>query len=164
MYVVEADPGYAYTAPSYRTLTDVETGDMYLRIGEADAAITAYQAHLEKLPNDPPVMRSLGLALLAAGRAGEAVEWIDAAYATDPALAGHPVGAGVFGADDEFRSNLELAGAYANRVKTAPAWLTLAVLFQAGGRTQDAGIMIGRAAASGLDAAVADRFRLALGS
>jgi tetratricopeptide (TPR) repeat protein len=139
-------------------------GDLYLRTGDANAAITAYQAHLEKSPNDPPVMRSLGLALLAAGRASEAVEWVDAAYATDPGLAGHPVGSGAFGADDEYRSTLEFAGAYANRVKTAPAWLTLAVLMQAGGRTLDASIMIGRAAASGLDAVVADRFRLALGS
>lgn len=165
VYVVDPTPTHVYTpAPTFRTLSDLEMGDMYLRTGDADAAITAYQAHLEKVPNDPPVMRSLGLALLSAGRAGEAVEWIDAAYRHDPGLADAPVRRGAFGADDEYRSNLELAGAYANRVKTAPAWLTLAVLMQAGGRYEDASTMIGRAAASGLDPAVADRFRLALRS
>lgn len=137
-------------AAPYRALTNAELGDTYLRAGDAQAAIAAYRMHLDQYPSDAVVIRSLGLALLTEGRADEAAESIDAAYRTDPTLASQPVNTGMFQSPDEFRINLELATAYANRARSAPAWLTVSVLLQGDGNAVQAEMMLDRAVAAGL--------------
>lgn len=133
-----------------RPLNNAELGDIYLRNGDAQAAIAAYRMHLDEFPSDTFAMRSLGMALLAEGRAGEASEQIDAAYRSNPGLADQPARPDMFASPDEFRVNLDLAAAYANRVKDAPSWLTVAVLLQADGNTVQAEMMLDRAVAGGL--------------
>lgn len=145
-----------------RPLTNAELGDVYLRNGDAQAAIAAYRMHLDEFPSDAFAVRSLGMALLAEGRAGEASEQIDAAYRSNPGLADQPVQPGIFPSGDEFRVNLELATAYANRVKDAPSWLTVAVLLQADGNAAQAEMMLDRAVAGGMAEEVSVPLRRAL--
>lgn len=149
--------------PPARALTNAELGDLYLRTGDAAAAIAAYRLHLDAYPSDAMVRRSLGVALLSAGRADEAVEEIASAYAGGPWLADEPIRPEAFAqGTDDLALNIELASAYANRVKSAPAWLTAAVLLQGGGRGDMALLMLDRADEAGLDAEVSGRLRAAL--
>ncbi len=147
---------------TYRAMNNAELGDLYLRSGDAKAAISAYQMHLEEHPSDSLARRALGLALLSDGRAAEAAESIAAAYATDPGLADRPFTTGAFASAEEFRTNLELASAYANRVKDAPAWLMVAALLQADGNAVQAEMMLDRAVNAGLVQEISVPLRRAL--
>lgn len=148
---------------STRVLSGAELGDIYLRTGDAQAAIAAYQEHLASFPSDAPVRRSLGLALLCAGRAEEAAESVLQAYTVAPWLADEPISPGAFaqGAED-LVLNIELASAYANRVKSAPGWLLVGVLMQANGQGDLGVLMLDRADGAGLDPGVSSPLRAAM--
>lgn len=146
------------------SLTAVERAGLLMRAGEPEAAVAAYREHLEKSPDDASAMRSLAVALLAAKDPQVAAAVMALAYRTDPSLAERPIDA--LALPEGFRDLRKLvqrASVYANKSGGASAWLSLAVLMQGEGRPELAARMIDRAAKAGLDSALVERFRLALG-
>jgi len=156
--------------PEYQAMTEAvtpsdnrELGDVYLMAGDAKAAATAYRAHLAENPDDAQAMRGLGLALLDLNQLTEAVAMVGMAYRASPELADSPVPVVAFGGTArEMRENLRRASLYANQTRSASAWLTLAVLMQAEGRSAVARTMLDRARAAGLDESVYRRMQSAL--
>jgi hypothetical protein len=157
-------PGYNTPAPQPQPeptppLTSRELGDLALKIGEPEAAIDAYRKHLDAHPDDPEVMRRLGMAMIDARNVREGVAMVALAYRTDPRLCERPVPADLLGeARADLRTAVNRVSIYANNTDLASAWLTMAVLVQSEGRTDVARRMAERARTSGLDEALALRF------
>lgn len=144
--------------------TEKERADSLLAAGAPDLAVAAYKAHLNANPGDAAAMRGLGLALIADAQLQDGVAMVALAYKTDPALAADPIQDGLFGSDRELRSMVERVSIFSNRSKLPSAWLTLAALMQAEGRTQLAARMVDRARQAGLEAGLAQQMQAALGS
>ena len=107
-------------------------------------------------------MRGLGLSLIDAGQVADGVAVIGMAYRSDSTLALSPVADDAYGKSTRFRSNLNRISAYANREKSASAWLALAALMQAEGRNERAAAMVQRAKEAGLEDQVAQEMTAAL--
>jgi len=148
--------------PAPAPVTAQDRAAAKLRFGDAKGAVAAYQAILKKEPHDAQSMRALGLSLIDAGRTGDGVAVIALAYRSDTTLAGTPVDPGAFGKSGELRSNLNRVSSYANREKSASAWLALAVLMQAEGRPRQAMAMIERAKTAGLEDQIVQEMTAAL--
>ncbi len=161
----QLSPGYAPPIPEPEpvVLTLEERAGLELGYGDAERAIALYREHLEADPEDMGAVRGLGVALLAADRPEDAIATIRYAYVTDPSLANDPMGTWI-GGDDvrEVRALVNRAVRHANRVESASAWLTVAVLMQAEGRVGPGEKMLERAAELGLDLEVARAMRGAL--
>ena len=165
------DPAFTTPPPPAPSMTetpppsnDRELGDVYLRAGDTAAAIKAYRAYLVLNRFDAIAMRSLGLALIDQGDISEGVAMVSMAYRTDPLIGGEPVPIDVFeGGASGMRRNLERVSVFANRVRSASAWLTLAAMMQSEGRTDVALTMVQRASAAGLDKNIAGPLTAALG-
>lgn len=145
-----------------RELTPLERAALLLQTGESNQAVTAYQAYLKSNPRDSAATRALGLSLIDLGQVTEGVALIGMAYRSDATLALSPLSDDVYGRASRFRSNLGRISNYANREKSASAWLTLAVLMQAEGRDDRAATMITRAQEAGLEDQVVQEMRNAL--
>jgi hypothetical protein len=145
-------------------LTGRELADALLHWDEPERAIAAYQVHLAENPDDSEALRMLGMALIDARRIPEGVAAIALAHERHPELAHSPVPMDVFGPPEDLRRNLNRVSVHANRVNTASAWLALAVLMQAEGRTRPAAAMLARAEESGLSDEVAREMRSVVGS
>ena len=165
------DPALAYQPPApveaaptepVDAVTDRELADLYLRAGDTREAIAMYRRHLERYPSDAEAMRSLGIALLADNDVKEGVAVIGMAYRTDPRLAADPIPRDLFESATELRRAVSKVSVYANRVETGSAWLALAALMQAEGRTGQARTMVERARAAGLEAEVTDTMLIEL--
>ena len=169
-YAPAMSPAPAAPAPTYQATpqpvtpsNDRELGDTYMQAGDTQAATKAYRQHLAAHPKDALAMRGLATALIEQSEFRDGAAMMSLAYNTDPSLSTAPLGPGVYsGGAAELRDNVTRVSLYANRVKTPSAWLTLAVLMQAEGRTAVARSAIDKAEAAGLDRAVADRFRSSL--
>jgi hypothetical protein len=133
-----------------------------LKFGDSKAAIVAYQSIVKSYPNDSESLRALGLSLIDNGQVGDGVAIIGMAYRADATLAANPIPRDVYGKATNLRNNLTRVSSYANREKSASAWLTLAVLMQAEGRTQPALTMVERAQAAGLEQQIAQELISAL--
>ncbi len=144
--------------------TDLERADALLAAGVPEQAIAAYKAHLNDNPGDAYAMRGLGLALIADAQFQDGVAMVAMAYKTDPALAADPIPAELFGTSAALRTMVERVSIFSNRSRLPSAWLTLAALMQAEGRTQLAVRMIERARQAGLEAGLAQQMQAALGS
>lgn len=144
-----------------RPLTALEHAEQMLKAGESKAAVAAYQAYLKTQPLDSAATRALGLSLIENGQVGDGVSVIGMAYRSDSTLAATPVDDEVFGSSSRLRTNVGRVSRYANREKSASAWLALAVLMQAEGRVDRARAMIARAKDAGLEVNVVDEMNAA---
>jgi hypothetical protein len=156
-------PAASVEPPQPPPMTKRELGDAYLYWDEPDQAIAAYQDHLSEKPEDMAALRMLGLALIDGGRLQEGIATIGLAYERDPQLAGLPLPDQLFGSTDDLRRNLTRVSVHANRVNTASAWLTLALLMQIERRPIPAARMLERAEQAGLSPEVVGPMRAALG-
>lgn len=146
-----------------RPLTPLEIADAHLQTGRTADAMKGYEAYLDEHPEDAGALRSLGIAMVIDGQLKEGVATIAHAYRTDPALADRPMRAVSFPRGEGGLHRLvSTTVRHAHEVKSASSWLAVGVLMQAQGRPGQAGKMIARAEAAGLEAAVADRLELAL--
>jgi len=143
-------------------MTAQEHAASLLRYGDARAAISAYQAILKQQPRDAESMRALGLALIDNGQTGDGIAVMGMAYRDDSTLAAYPVPREMFGKHSRLRGNLNRVSTYANREKSASAWLTLAALMQAEGRYGQALAMVDRAKAAGLEEQIVQEMTAAL--
>jgi hypothetical protein len=151
-------------APAAPPPTDAEVAAALLKSGDSSGAIDLYRKHLQDRDDDAEAMRGLGVALLVHGEPEQGVAMISMAYRTNAMLVDAEVSSGdLFKSQGQLRETLRGAVSFANKIKSASAWLTVAVLMQAEGRDGDALRMIDRAADLGLDAALVKRFRTALG-
>lgn len=146
-----------------RPMTPVEHAAALLYSGDAKGAAAAYKVHLASNPLDAGALRGLGLSLIEAGQVGDGVAVIGMAYRSDSTLAASVVHPETFGRTAKLRSNLNRVSGYANREKSASAWLALAVLMQAEGRNERAAAMVQRAGAAGLEPQVVNEMNAALG-
>lgn len=148
-----------------RELTALERARAYLRADEADKAVTAFRDHLAEDPEDVNAMRSLGLALLDAGRLGDGTAMVALAYRTDAMLARTPVDLEELGLERRRHDRLlSRVLAYAKRTDAGSAHLAGVVLLQAEGKVAGASRVLDRAARAGLDEDIVDAFRRELGT
>lgn len=144
--------------------TDAEIGAALLRSGDASGAVDKYRAYLRDHAADADAMRCLAIALLANGDPDQGVAMMSMAYRTSVALVDQPVADEMlFKSDADLRKAVVKAVNFANKIKSASSWLTVAVLMQAEGRKEHAGRMVDRASDLGLDAALVKKFKTALG-
>ncbi len=145
--------------------TDDQIAASLLRSGNADGAVEKYRAYLRDHADDAGAMRAFAIALLVAGEPEQGVAMMSMAYRTDPTLAEKVLpDEQLFKSDADLRQALQKAVTFANKMKSASSWLTVAVLMQAEGRKDHALRMIDRASGLGLDAALVKRFKTTLGS
>lgn len=160
---VQAAPAPAAEPAEPEPMTNLQLADALLHWDEPERAIGYYQAHLAENPTDAGALRSMGMALIDAGRIPEGVATVMLAHERNPLLARTPVLQDIFGRGEDMRRNLNRVSVHANRVNSASAWLTLAVMMQAEGRTRPAINMVDRAEQVGLGSEIAGALRSALG-
>jgi hypothetical protein len=143
--------------------TDAEIAAALMRSGDAKGAIDKYRIHLRDHADDAEAMRGLAVALIDAAEFEQGVAMMAMAYRTEPTLPDEALAARqLFTKAGDLRTTLQKAVAFANKTKTASAWLTVAVLMQAEGREEPALRMIDRADEIGLDQELVKRFKAAL--
>lgn len=143
--------------------TTLERAEAALAFGYPKEAVLALREHLRDHPTDSRATRLLAMALFEDRRVEEAVAVNAMAYENDPTLAWQRIHPDTFTTDRSLRARVESAVVYANRVKTASAWLFVVTLMQAEGRDAVAAKMLDRAKQLGLKPAVADELALSLG-
>lgn len=139
------------SAAELLTTSDRELGDTYLRLGDPDNAARIYQQHLAKHPGDAEATRSLGVALIVAGRSQEGAEQIGRAYRIDPMLADRPFRTDLLASPAEFKRALDQTTRWATSTNTPDAWLASAALLQADGSSAAARGALDKARAAGLE-------------
>ena len=146
-------------------LTPMERALDRMQLGETDQAITELRTHLAKEPDDARAQRVLALALLEKGRLDDGVATLRQAYRTDPGLANDPIDREELGySESGLRTLVTRAVTYANRVDSGSAWLTVAALMQAEGRTEQARNSLEKARRNGLEADLLGAMKAALQS
>lgn len=145
--------------------TPAEWGRWFLARGDNAQAIARLSEAISADDADAGSQRALALALLREGRLAEGVAMMRSAYENDPSLARDPISADALGqrGERELALLVRRVALYANRVDSASAWLSEAVLMQAQGRDAHARRMIERALESGLDPAIARGFGVEAG-
>lgn len=144
-------------------LTVFEQGVLALYQGDSAEAVAALRQHLRDNPSDTQALRVLALALLDDNKPDDAAAVMASAYRTDPGLATRSIRYGQAGVTEaRLRELLVRAVQHAHRVKSASAWLTVAVLMQAQGRESLALEMLGRAEKAGLSREIADPMKAEL--
>ncbi len=122
-----------------------------LRIGDYEEAVSLLGALAESDPEDETSRRLLVVALVGAGSLDIAAEALLGIHQENPSVASHPLdGPSLVKADTEFRRLLTLAVSRAHRAKTPEAWLLVASMMQAEGRTRVALRQLDRAEQLGL--------------
>jgi len=145
--------------------TDDQIAASLLMSGDAQGAVEKYRVYLRDNAGDAAAMRALAIALVVSGEPEQGVAMMSMAYRTDPTLADKSIpDHQLFRSDADLRLALQKSVTFANKMKSASSWLTVAVLMQAEGRKDHALRMIDRAEGLGLDAALVKRFKTALGS
>ena len=148
-----------------RELTPLERARAFLKADEAEKAVTAFRDHLDEDPEDVNAMRSLGLALLDAGRLADGTAMVALAYRTDAMLARTPVALDELGLERRRHDRLlSRVLAYAKRTDAGSAHLAGVVLLQAEGKVAGASRVLDRAARAGLDEDIVDALRRELGT
>lgn len=151
------------TQPEPEPPTAYETARAWMEAGEAEAAVSWYQAHLDENPTDLEAMREYAAALLEADRFADAVAMMGYVYDLAPGQANRAMDPGLWGGSPlRLRRSVVSAVRFAQRSPSGNAWLLVAVLMQAEGRDGVALRMVDRASDEGLDSAVADRMRARL--
>lgn len=144
--------------------TEAETGAYYLRRGKPAEAVLRFRKHLAQEPGDTDAMRGLAIALLVDGRFAEGHAMMAMAYRENPALADDPIDpTHYFGRARDFERATHRCTIQANRSRLGGAFLTVAVLMQAGGNADGAVRVVGKARGAGLEVEVADALQRALG-
>lgn len=144
-------------------LTAYESARMWLNAGNAEAAVSWFEAHLKEYPTQIGVMREYAVALLQAGRMADAVSMMGYVYDLSPSLANEPLDPGLWGGSaTRMRASVAAAVRHAQRAPSGNAWLTVAVIMQAEGRDAVALRMAERARDEGLSPVIFERLRLRL--
>lgn len=144
-------------------LTAYETARMWLNAGNAEAAVSWFEAHLKEYPTQIGVMREYAVALLQAGRMADAVAMMGYVYDLSPGLANEPLDPGLWGGSaTRMRASVTATVRHAQRASSGNAWLTVAVIMQAEGRDAVALRMAERARDEGLSPVIFERLRLRL--
>lgn len=143
--------------------TPLEVARIGLLIGDLASAEAQYRAHLKDNTEDSVALREFGLVMLEADRVDEGFAAMRKAYRDRPELVGQPLNLAALGFDGaRTRTLMGVVSPQANQLKTASAWLTLAVLLQAQEKDGAALRMIKKADEVGLDQSIADPFRTQL--
>lgn len=158
LYTVAPAPAAPAVTEQPTPSTDKELGETYLAAGYPEVAVKALRQWLAAHAGDVDAMRLLGVALIESGQLQEGASMVAMAYRTDPSLAARPLDSRLFRSREQLREAVRRASIFANRVNSASAWLTVAVLMQAEGRDATARSMIEKARKAGLEQAVAQRF------
>lgn len=144
-------------------LTVVQQADAALAERNAEAAIELYEEHLAADPDDAVAMRSMGIALAAAGRLEDGFALVRLAYFRDPGLAKVAVDPGLLGSTPAgLRRLLVRCVQRAHRENTSSAWLMVAVLMQGEGRAEPGLRMLERADELGLEIEIVRALRAEL--
>ncbi|MCC6677034.1 MAG: tetratricopeptide repeat protein [Phycisphaerales bacterium] len=143
----QPDPADA-SAPA---LTVLEQADILLGYEQFDEAAAAYREHLSQHPDDAEALRMLAVTLLLDRHPREAGEAMLAAYRMNPSLADSPVvlPAGLGPSDLAVAANRAIE--HAQRTRSAPSWLSAAVLSHARDKVPVARNFAKSAKAAGLD-------------
>jgi hypothetical protein len=155
--VIRAEP--ASTTVRVDAATPLELGKLALRSGQPERAARFFKEHLQDPATDVDgaTVRLLALALLDGNRMLEAGAAMRKAYRTDVGLVELPLDASEHGLSEKrVRALTVRAVEYANREKTADAWLTVAVLMQGQGRSAVARQTAEQAITAGLERQIAD--------
>ncbi len=148
-----------------RELTALERARAFLKADEAEKAVTAFRDHLDEDPEDVNAMRSLGLAMLDAGRLSDGTAMVALAYRTDAMLARKPADLDELGLGARRHDRLlSRVLAYAKRTDAGSAHLAGVVLLQAEGKVAGASRVLDRAERAGLDEDIVDALRRELGT
>lgn len=162
--VIRAEP--ATTTVRVDATTPLEMGKLALRSGQPERAVRFFREHLQNPETDADgaTVRLLALALLDGNRMLDAGEAMRKAYRTDVGLVELPLDAAEHGLTERrIRALTVRAVEYANREKTADAWLTVAVLMQGQGRGSVARQTTEQAIAAGLERQIGDPLLDAIG-
>lgn len=143
----QPDPADA-AAPA---LTVLEQAELLLGYERFDEAAAAFREQLSQQPDDAETLRMLAVTLLLDRRPREAGEAMLAAYRMNPSLADSPVvlPAGLGPSDLAAAANRAIE--HAQRTRSAPSWLSAAVLSQARDKLPVARNFAKSAKAAGLD-------------
>lgn len=139
-------------APQAPQLTAMEAATELMQSAQYADAARAFKEHLKDQPDDTDAQRSMGVALLLAGKTRDGIEAIGRAYNTNPALGATPLDT------DELAVTptqlRELSGqviTMSRRLASANGFITAAMLMQSRDRADLARKMLDDAKASGLD-------------
>lgn len=148
-----------------RELTPLEQAEIALRGGRGEIAEKYILDYLKDEPNDWSVRRMLALAKLEERKMEQAVAVLADAYIHQPQLARDEIAPeAMSGGEMAHRNRFSAAMDYANRTKTASAYLLAVVLAQSEGRYDVALKLLARAEAAGLDGKVAEELKFTLSS
>ncbi|KAA0216504.1 MAG: hypothetical protein DYG94_04975 [Leptolyngbya sp. PLA3] len=151
------------TLPPPEPPEPIEIARLGVVLGDLPSAEAQYRIHLGKNPDDSEALREFGLVMLEQERVDEGFAAIRKAYRDRPELARTPLSLADLGFDGaRTRALMGIVSPVANELKTSSGWFTLAVLLQSQGKSGLALKMVERAAAQGLEQAVADMFRTEL--
>lgn len=142
--------------------SDRELADTYMRLGDLPSAVRVYGQQLGAHPGDVQAERSLGLALIASGRADEGAERIQTAYRIDPTLASTRIPGDLFTGADELQRMTDDATRLAATRNSPGTWLSVAVLMQAQDQPGPARTALEKARDAGLAQPVVENMEAAL--
>jgi hypothetical protein len=144
--------------------TGVELADVAMYEGRYDKAIAGYRVHLTTAPDDTEAMRRLAIALILDKKVKEGVAVLGAAYEKDLSLVRKPLDMNMIpDGQDQFRDMLYQVAPFANSMRSASGYLTVAVIMQAQGREDMARKNMKKARDAGLPDKVATEFETELG-
>ncbi len=163
-------PQVAQPAPTpepAREWTALEKAHLLMAADELDEAIEAFRDHLDEDAEDVKAMRSLGVAMLEAGRLDDGIAMIAMAYRTDPVLARTALditGLGLDGLGGRRYDNLlsRVLG-FARKTDSGSAHLAGVMLLQADRKVAGAVRVLDRAEKAGLAEEIVDALRRELG-
>ncbi|MCB9844860.1 MAG: tetratricopeptide repeat protein [Phycisphaeraceae bacterium] len=135
-----------------------------LASGQAAAARVLIERTLTEFPEEPALLRFLGVARLHEGDLPGAADAFARAHRADPSLADRPLAPGAFQRERRtIDSVLGRVAPLASRTDSADLWLVAVVLNQALGREAQAARLLDRAIETGLDVEIASALARALG-
>ncbi len=155
--------GTAQAAAPVPPPTHEEVAGLAMSVGRYADAVEALKLQLKGSPNDPAVMRRLGIAQLLARTWDDGFARIAKAYEADPVLSDVPLTSEELGVRDDVLR--ELTGRVVSRARqgrSRDAWMTAAILMQARGKHEQAITMLEAAKNSGMDATLYARMRQSL--
>jgi hypothetical protein len=147
-----------------RELTAIERATLFMAADDLDRAIEAFRDHLDEDPEDVGAMRSLGTAMVEAGRTEDGIAVIAMAYRTDPMLARTALDLNSLGLDSRrFDTLLSRVLQFAERTDSGSGHLAGVMLLQADRKLTGATRVLDRAEKADLAGEIVDAFRRELG-